>query len=381
MAEVQGSCEPKFDALRDILAANLESGADVGASVAVMHEGQMVVDLWGGFADEERTTPWGRDTITNVWSSTKTMMALSALMLHSRGQLDFDAPVAQYWPEFAANGKADVRVRHLMAHTSGVSAWAQPVQVSDIYDWEKSTSMLAAQAPWWEPGTASGYHALNQGHLVGEVIRRITGMQLGEFFRTQVAEVIGADFHIGLAPSEFGRVANVIPPPPLPIDLTTLDPEMVAVKTFTGPAPQASEAWTPEWRQADIGAANGHGNARSMALVQSAISNGGVVNGVQLLSADSIDQIFREQAQGVDLVLMMPMRFGIGYGLPGDGFPLPADRRICFWGGWGGSLVVNDLDHRLTFTFAMNRMGAGTVGDDRGLTLLAAALAAAEAGG
>jgi CubicO group peptidase (beta-lactamase class C family) len=381
MAEVQGSCEPKFDALRDILAANLESGADVGASVAVMHEGQMVVDLWGGFADEERTTPWGRDTITNVWSSTKTMMALSALMLHSRGQLDFDAPVAQYWPEFAANGKADVRVRHLMSHTSGVSAWAQPVQVSDIYDWEKSTSMLAAQAPWWEPGTASGYHALNQGHLVGEVIRRITGMQLGEFFRTQVAEVIGADFHIGLAPSEFGRVANVIPPPPLPIDLTTLDPEMVAVKTFTGPAPQASEAWTPEWRQADIGAANGHGNARSMALVQSAISNGGVVNGVQLLSADSIDQIFREQAQGVDLVLMMPMRFGIGYGLPGDGFPLPADRRICFWGGWGGSLVVNDLDHRLTFTFAMNRMGAGTVGDDRGLTLLAAALAAAEAGG
>lgn len=381
MTEVQGSCEPKFDALRDILAANLESGADVGASVAVMHEGQMVVDLWGGFADEERTTPWGRDTITNVWSSTKTMMALSALMLHSRGQLDFDAPVAQYWPEFAANGKADVRVRHLMSHTSGVSAWAQPVQVSDIYDWEKSTSMLAAQAPWWEPGTASGYHALNQGHLVGEVIRRITGMQLGEFFRTQVAEVIGADFHIGLAPSEFGRVANVIPPPPLPIDLTTLDPEMVAVKTFTGPAPQASEAWTPEWRQADIGAANGHGNARSMALVQSAISNGGVVNGVQLLSPDSIDQIFREQAQGVDLVLMMPMRFGIGYGLPGDGFPLSADRRICFWGGWGGSLVVNDLDHRLTFTFAMNRMGAGTVGDDRGLTLLAAALAAAEAGG
>lgn len=381
MAEVQGSCEPKFDALRDILAANLESGADVGASVAVMHEGQMVVDLWGGFADEERTTPWGRDTITNVWSSTKTMMALSALMLHSRGQLDFDAPVAQYWPEFAANGKADVRVRHLMSHTSGVSAWAQPVQVSDIYDWEKSTSMLAAQAPWWEPGTASGYHALNQGHLVGEVIRRITGMQLGEFFRTQVAEVIGADFHIGLAPSEFGRVANVIPPPPLPIDLTTLDPEMVAVKTFTGPAPQASEAWAPEWRQADIGAANGHGNARSMALVQSAISNGGVVNGVQLLSPDSIDQIFREQSNGVDLVLMMPMRFGIGYGLPGEGFPLPADRRLCFWGGWGGSLVVNDLDNRLTFTFAMNRMGAGTVGDDRGLTLLAAALAAAEAGG
>lgn len=378
--EVQGSCDPRFEALRDILAASLASGADVGACTSVMLDGEMVVDLWGGFADEARTTPWQADTITNVWSSTKTMTALSALMLHSRGQLDFDAPVAEYWPEFAANGKADVRVRHLMSHTSGVSAWAQPVEVSDIFDWEKSTSMLAAQAPWWEPGTASGYHALNQGHLVGEVVRRITGTKLGEFFRTQVAEPLGADFHIGLAPSEYGRVANVIPPPPLPIDLSTLDPDMVAVKTFTGPAPDASVAWTDEWRQADIGAANGHGNARSMALVQSAISNGGVVNGVQLLDQGSIDQIFREQSNGVDLVLMMPMRFGIGFGLPGESFPLPPDRRICFWGGWGGSLVINDLDNRMTFTFAMNRMGGGTVGDERGLNLLAAAMAAVEAG-
>ncbi len=376
MAEVHGSSDPRFDAMREVLSNSLDSGDDVGASVAVMLEGEMVVDLWGGFADEARTVPWQSDTITNVWSSTKTMMALSALMLHSRGQLDFDAPVAQYWPEFAANGKEGVLVRHLMSHTSGVSAWAQPVEVADIYDWERSTSMLAAQAPWWEPGTASGYHALNQGHLVGEVIRRITGMKLGEFFRTQVAEVVGADFHIGLAPTEFGRIANVIPPPPLPIDLSTLDPNMVVVKTFTGPAPQAETSWSSEWRQADIGAANGHGNARSMALVQSAISNSGVVNGHQLLAQSSIDQIFREQSNGVDQVLMMPMRFGIGYGLPNQSMPLPADRRLCFWGGWGGSLVINDLDNRMTFTFAMNKMGSGTVGDDRAFKLLGVVLAA-----
>lgn len=376
VSSVHGSCDPRFEPLREMMAANFASGADVGASAAVMLDGEMVVDLWGGWADEARTVAWQADTITNVWSSTKTMMSLSALMLHSRGQLDFDAPVAEYWPEFAANGKADVRVRNLMSHTSGVSAWEQPVEVADIFDWEKSTSMLAAQAPWWEPGTASGYHALNQGHLVGEVIRRITGMKLGEFFRTQVAEPLGADFHIGLAPSEYGRVANVIPPPPLPVDLAALDPEMVVVKTFTGPAPDASVAWTDEWRQADIGAANGHGNARSMALVQSAISNGGVVNDVQLLGQDSIEQIFREQANGVDLVLMMPIRFGIGFGLPNESLPIPADRRICFWGGWGGSLVVNDLDTRMTFTYAMNRMGAGTLGDDRGLSLLFAAMAA-----
>ena len=346
----------------------------MGASAAVMLDGEMVVDLWGGFADEARTAPWQADTITNVWSSTKTMMALSALMLFDRGELDFDAPVAQYWPEFAANGKEGVLVRHLMSHTSGVSAWAQPVQVSDIYDWEKSTSMLAAQAPWWEPGTASGYHALNQGHLVGEVIRRITGMKLGEFFRTQVAEPLGVDFHIGLAPSEFGRIANVIPPPPLPIDISLLDPDMIVVKTFTGPAPDASEAWTSQWRQADIGAANGHGNARSVALAQSAISNGGVVNGVRLLSQDAIDQIFRVQSDGPDHVLMMPVKFGIGFGLPNETVPhLPAGRKVCFWGGWGGSAVVNDLDNRMTVTYMMNRMAEGLLGDDRGFSLVRAA--------
>ena len=362
--------------MREVLAGSLESGEDVGASVAVMLDGEMVVDLWGGFADEAHAAPWQEDTITNVWSSTKTMMALSALMLHSRGQLDFDSPVAQYWPEFAANGKEGVLVRHLMSHTSGVSGWAQPAEVADIYDWEKSTSMLAAQTPWWEPGTASGYHALNQGHLVGEVIRRITGMKLGEFFRTQVAEVVGADFHIGLAPSEFGRVANVIPPPPMPFDLSTLDPNMVVIKTLTGPTISAETSWAPEWRQADIGAANGHGNARSMALVQSAISNGGVVKGVQLLDPSSIDQVFREQSNGVDQVLMMPMRFGIGYGLPNESMPLPANRQLCFWGGWGGSVVINDLDNRMTFTFAMNKMGLGTVGDNRAFSLLTVVLEA-----
>ena len=375
MTDVEGSCDPRFDAMRAILATNLASGADVGASAAVVLDGQMVVDLWGGWADEARTTPWQADTITNVWSSTKTMMALSALMLVDRGQLDVDAPVAEYWPEFAANGKAGVLVRHLLSHTSGVSGWDQPVEIGDLYDWGKSTSMLAAQAPWWEPGTASGYHALNQGHLVGEVIRRITGRQLGEFFRTEVAEPIGADFHIGLAPSEFGRVANVIPPPPMPIDLATLDMDSVAMRTFTGPAPDASVAWTPEWRQADIGAANGHGNARSVALAQSAISNGGVANGVKLLSPDAIEQIFRVQADGLDQVLMLPVTFGIGFGLPNETVPhLPPGRKVCFWGGWGGSVVVNDLDNRMTVTYMMNRMAEGLLGDDRGFSLITAAL-------
>lgn len=376
MTDVQGTVDPRFEAMREVLQRNLDSGADLGASVAVVLEGEPVVDLWGGWADPERTRPWERDTITNVWSSTKTMIALSALVLVDRGELDVHQTVAHYWPEFAASGKESVEVRHLLSHTSGVSGWAQPVEVSDIYDWEKSTSMLAAQAPWWTPGTASGYHALNQGHLVGEVIRRITGQRLGEFFATEIAGPLGADFHIGLPESEFHRVSNVVPPPPLPIDLASIDPDSVMVKTFTGPAPDASVSWTSEWRRADIGAANGHGNARSVARVQSAITNGGAVDGVQLLSPATIDTIFEEQASGVDLVLGVASRFGIGYGLPNEMLPVPPDARLCFWGGWGGSMVINDLDHRMTVTYMMNRMESGLVGDTRGFDLIAAALAA-----
>ena len=373
---VEGTCDERFAAMRDVLAANIASGADLGASVAVVLQGEPVVDLWGGWADHERTVPWQADTLVNVWSTTKTMMALSALTLMDRGELDPYQKVAHYWPEFAQNGKADIEVRHLLSHTSGVSGWDQPVAVDDIYDWEKSTSMLAAQAPWWEPGSASGYHALNQGHLVGEVIRRITGQKLGEYFAAEIAGPIGADFHIGLAPSEFGRVSPVVPPPPLPIDLATLDLTSPMVRTFTGPAPQADVAWTAEWRQADIGAANGHGNARSVAKVQSAITNGGAVGGVQLLSPATIERIFDVQSDGVDLVLGVPERFGLGYGLPCDGMPFPLDAKVCFWGGWGGSMIVNDLEHGMTVAYMMNRMEAGLVGDTRGFDLISAAFAA-----
>jgi CubicO group peptidase (beta-lactamase class C family) len=374
MAEISGTFDPRFAAMADLLSASIDSGADVGASVAVNLGGEMVVDIWGGWADEAKTTPWEEHTITNVWSTTKTMMAVCALMLVDRGELDPNEKVAHYWPEFAANGKADIEVRHLLSHTSGVSAWAQPVEVHDIYDWEKSTAMLAAQAPWWTPGTASGYHALNQGHLVGEVIRRITGMKLGEFLAKEVTGPLGADFHIGLAESEFARVANVIPPPPMPIDFASLDPEMVAVKTFTGPAPDASESWKPEWRQADIGAANGHGNARSVARIQSVIANGGEVDGIRLMSPKTIDRIFDVQASGIDQVLMIDSVFGLGYGLPGPSYPyLPTDSKICFWGGWGGSVIIVDTTKHLTISYMMNKMESGLVGDLRGEALIRAA--------
>ena len=374
MADVQGTCDQRFSAVRDALEQNLASGEELGASVCVDLDGERVVDVWGGHRDEGRTTPWTEDTITNVWSTTKTVTSLAALMLVDRGELDVHAPVARYWPEFAAAGKERIEVRHLMAHTSGVSGWDKPFTVEDMYDWETATARLAAQAPWWEPGTASGYHANNQGHLVGEVLRRITGIPLKQFVAEEIAGPLGADFQIGAKESDWGRIAPVVPPPPLPIDLDALPPELPVVRTFTGPVADAAKANTPGWRRADLGALNGHGNARSVARVLSVVARGGKVDGVRLLSLDTLGVIFEEQADGVDLVLGVPVRFGIGWALPkAELVPYIPDGRICFWGGWGGSLIVTDLDRRLTFAYMMNKMAPGIIGSPRSEAYLRAA--------
>lgn len=377
MATIHGVCDERFAAVGKVLSNNIDSGADVGASVAVVLDGEFVVDIWGGSKDAEGTEPWEADTITNVWSTTKTMMALSALVLVDRGELDVFAKVAKYWPEFAANGKSDIEVRHLLSHTSGVSGWAQPFVVEDLYDWEKSTSVLAAQEPWWEPGSASGYHLISQGHLVGEVVRRITGQKLGAFFAQEIAGPLGADFHIGLAEQHHGRVADVIPPAPTEIDFATIDFNSVAMKSYMGPAPKAEVAWTKAWREADISAANGHGNARSVARVQSVVAGNGEVDGVRLLSPATVDLIFQQQAEGIDLVLAEPLRFGIGYALPPSlNMPNLPDGKICYWGGWGGSKIVVDVGRNLTIAYMMNRMDSGLLGDPRAADLVDAVYAA-----
>ena len=355
-----GTCSARFEPLRELFAAKLESAEDLGASLAVNIDGEMVVDLWGGWADEARTVPWTENTITNVFSTTKCMTSLAALVLVDRGELDLDANVARYWPEFAARGKEGIKVRHLLSHTSGVSGWEQPITLDDLYDWDKSTALLAAQAPWWEPGTASGYHMLNYGHLIGEVIRRITGQRLGEFFAAHIAGPLGADFHIGLPSSEFPRVANVVPPPAIPtmpvFDPAQLDPNSVAFKTWTNPRMPPEYSGTEGWRRAEIGAGNGHGNARSVARLQSAVACGGVVDGVRLLSPLTIDRVFEVQSDGIDLVIGIPFKFGVGYSLTPEG-------RVCAWGGAGGSTVIIDVDRRITFAYVMNKMapGGGTI--------------------
>jgi CubicO group peptidase (beta-lactamase class C family) len=366
MAEVSGMHDSRFEPVRDALAEQLESGNELGASIVVDVDGDTVVDIWGGWRDADHRSPWTADTITNVWSTTKTVTNLAALMLADRGQLDPYSPVARYWPEFAENGKEHIEVRHILSHTSGVSGWEAPFAVTDMYDWDLSTSRLAAQKPWWEPGTASGYHASNQGHLVGELVRRVTGQSLKAFVAQEIAGPLGADFQIGAAESDWDRIAPVVPPPPLPFDMAALDPDSPVYKTFTGPAADASAANTPGWRRADMGAVNGHGNARSVARILKSLALGGTVDGVRLLSPDTIGLIFDEQSHGTDLVLGVPLRFGIGYALPEtQTVPYVPQGRACYWGGWGGSVILMDLDRRTTISYMMNKMAPGIIGSDR----------------
>ncbi len=368
---ISGTCDPRFEAVRTQFRANLDNGLDVGASVALVLGGELVVDLWGGTIDDAGT-PWAEDTLINVWSTTKTMTALCVLILADQGEIDFDAPVAKYWPEFAANGKGNVLVRHLMSHTAGLPGWDTPLTVDDILDWEKNTSLLAAQATWWEPGTASGYHAVSQGQLLGELVRRVTGQTLGTFFAKEVAGPLGADFHIGTPESADSRVALVIPPS-TGLAGVDIDPTSIAGRTFLSTPLTADASWTIPWRRAELPAANGHGNARSVALAQSVLAGRGETRGVRLLSEAGCMKVFEEQCNGTDLVLGMPLRHGIGYGLPLPELPISPNEHACYWGGWGGSLCINDLDANLTFTYVMNRMGEGTTGDLRGGSLLMAA--------
>ncbi|MFC9678640.1 serine hydrolase domain-containing protein [Streptomyces sp. NPDC056948] len=376
MAELHGVYDERFAEVAARLSENLEAGDELGASIAVLVGGEPMVDLWGGWADQSRTAPWRRDTITNVWSCTKTVTSLAALVLVERGLLDVDTPVSRYWPEFAARGKEDVLVRHVLSHTSGVSGWDRPVTVADVLDVPAATARLADQAPWWPPGTASGYHLLNYGHLIGELVRRIDGRTLGRFVAEEIAGPLGADFHIGLPDSEFARVADVVPPPFRLGDLAGADPNGVAMKTFTGPFGGAEESWHPEWRRAEIGAASGHGNARSLARIHSAIACGGTLDGVRLLSPRTIDLIFRQQTDGPDLVLGVHLRFGIGFGLPSPAVSYLPEGRICFWTGWGGSVVVIDTERRAAISYVMNSMGTGLLGSDRTAQYVKAAFAA-----
>lgn len=365
---VHGFVADKFSPVREAFEANFASGADVGASCCATLDGVTVVDLWDGFADEAKTRPWEKDTITNVFSTTKTMTALTALLIADRGELDFDAPVARYWPEFAANGKERIKVSHLMSHSSGLSGWKEPLKTEDLYDWEKMTSLLAEQAPLWEPGTASGYHTVTFGFLIGEVVRRITGKSLGTVFREEIAEPLDADFHIGLPASEDSRVAGIIS---WAVPQTAAKPVFSEVQEITFmnmPFDAAITTRTRAWRAAEIPAVNGHGNARSIAEIHCILANGGVARGKRFMSEAGCRKALEQQIEGPDLVMshLPPARFGMGFALPGPLLDLELPNpNTLHWGGGGCSWIFIDMDARTTFAYAANKMDRRPLSDPR----------------
>ena len=361
---IRGVCDERFSRVRDAFAANFENGEEVGASFAVTVNGESVVDLWAGHADAGLTRPWERDTVVHMWSASKAVTAICAHMLVDRGLLDVDAPVARYWPEFAQAGKENIPVRYLLSHQAGLSVIEEPLPAEAFYDWDRMTSALAAQKPLWEPGTRQGYQAMTFGFLVGEVVRRITGKSLGTFVREEIAGPLGADFHIGLPEEHYARAAEIIPPESspepsdTPEDQTASDLEFKLRKLIVNPPISVDVANTHPWRAAEIPAANGHGNARSVARIMSALACGGEVDGVRLLRESTIANAIQEQTYDHDLILGKPFRWGLGYMLVSQGVPLSPNPRAFGHGGWGGALAVADLDARVSWAYMMNRMVA-----------------------
>ena len=371
---IQGVCPDRFDKVRRAFINNFEQRDDVGATAAVYLHGEPVVDLWGGYFDASRTRLWERDTIVNTFSTTKTMTALCVLMLADYGDVDLNAPVARYWPEFAQNGKSGVLVKHLLSHSAGLSGWEQPLSVEQLCDIPYSTKLLEAQAPWWEPGTAIGYHPMTYGPLLGEIIRRVTGQSLGTFFRNEVAAPLGGDYHIGTGPEHDHRVSLMIQSAP---PRQRLNDGSVSDRSFFNPYIMPQDSHRIAWRRTELGGSNGHGNARSVAAIQSVLSNGGEARGVRLLSRAGAERALDPQGEGIDLVFGMPFRWALGFGVS-NAFAdaafggRTAGRRIAFWGGSGGSICLNDFDLGMTVAYVMNRHVEGSF-DQRGLDIVIAA--------
>ncbi|MCX5189747.1 serine hydrolase [Streptomyces sp. NBC_00268] len=374
---VHGHCDARFAAVRTAFEENFQGRDELGAAVAVTLDGETVVDLWGGWADAARTRPWERETLVNVWSTSKGPTSLCAHILADRGLLDLDAPVAAYWPEFAAAGKESVLVRHLLSHRAGLAGLREPHDLDQLCDWELTVERLAAQEPWWEPGTRSGYHALTFGHLVGEVVRRVSGLRPGAFLEREVTGPLGIDFTIGLPEKEAGRAAELVHPP------VTSSSEQAAifaqlasaaVAALANPPVGATEANTARWRAAEIPAANGHGTARAVAALYGIFAGRGSYGSRQVLSPEAAERVREGQGSCRDLVLgagfAHETETGLGLWLSGPNGSYGPNPRAFGHDGFGGSCGLADPESGLSLGYVMNRMGPHIADDPRKMALV-----------
>ncbi|MEU6228159.1 serine hydrolase domain-containing protein [Streptomyces sp. NPDC047042] len=372
MTTIDGEVAAGFEPVREAFAANFAQHGDIGAAVCVYRDGRPVVDLWGGVADLLAGRPWARDTLQLVYSATKGATATAAHLLAQRGALDLDAPVAEYWPEFAANGKADIPVRWLLSHQAGLVALDQPVPLAEALAWEPMVAALGAQRPQWTPGIAHGYHGRTFGWLVGEVIRRVSGHTPGRFFADEIAGPLRLDFFIGLPTSERDRVSRMVyrqpevdfttvPPEAIPEELRELvaawrDPNSFSNRAFQVTDPAEIDFNSPEVQAAELPASNGIGTARGLARMYAALI--GEVDGVRLLTPETLASALKEQASGVDQVMVAPSRFSSGYMLPTQTNPMTGPNSLGHTGR-GGSLGFADPEHGIAFGYVMNHIIGG----------------------
>lgn len=369
---INGTCSERFKPVEDAFHHNFTQGMEVGASLTVIHEGEIVLDLWGGYADSAHTRGWERDTLVNVFSTTKMITALCVLLLADRGQIDLDAPLVKYWPEFASHGKDKILIRHVLSHTAGVPGFTPRVTFEDLYDWEKIVRILEAENPWWKPGRKLGYHTLTYGFLLGEIVRRVTGKTLGQYLCEELAAPLGIDFFIGLPEEVEHRVAEVVPEQRKlsPIFLALIKLAFpTAMKIAVNPVLEGAKFDSRLCHAAEIPAGNGIGNARSVAQLGSILANGGSYNGRQVLSRGMVERAVQEQVRGRDAIAFgRPSAWGLGVMLHNKDLLLGP--RSFYTSGLGGSVCVMDLERNVTLAYVMNKMAELSEGDSRSIPLV-----------
>ena len=362
MVPVEGTCDARFAPVREAFVTNFTERGDVGAAVAVCVGGRPVVDLWGGWADAARQRPWRRDTLVNVFSCSKGLSTVCALQLVERGLVDLDAPITRLWPAFAAAGKEAITLRQVLTHRAGLPAVRAPLPDGAMLDWPRMTDALAAQAPWWVPGEAHGYHVNTFGFLVGEVARRAGAMTLGAWLRTHVAAPLAADVHIGLPAAEHQRVAEFLWPAgarPRPPESFADDDERMRWNTYWNPPGLSGDGWvnSARWRSAELPSTNGHATARGLARVYASLAAGGGIDGVHVVAAPLLQAAAQEHSHGPDRVLQRPSRFGIGFQLTQPERPLGPNPGAFGHFGTGGSLGFCDPEAGVAFAYVMNDLG------------------------
>lgn len=363
---IHGSADPAFSALADAFADNFAERGDVGASLALVIDGQSVLDLHGGWRDAARSQAWAADSVVNVWSTTKAVNALCFSMLVDRGLCAYDDLVARWWPEFGVHGKEGVTIAMLLSHQAGLCSFRDPAVVEDFYDLPRAAARLAASEPLWPPGSRSGYHAISIGVLAGELFRRIEGRSLTDFVAAELTGPLGLHLTLGLPVSEEGRRAEMIAPPELATSNMTTDLNPSQAAAYLNPVIEPLLPNTAAWRACELVSANGFSNAASLARLFGAYARG------DLVSPATLAQATAQRISGLDEVLGVPARWAAGFLLNTDGLYGPSPRAFGH-SGWGGSFVVVDPDRRAALAYTMNRMGTDLVGDPRDVALIAAA--------